>query len=112
MKKKATIFYITIYKIADLWYFDDHLRQIEKEGFVLSTSLILDCFIKDKDKRYNIVFSSSKFPSYQHIARWVLGGKDGNFYKMGDSIGWLCRVLYRYFKIAPLQIYFNIEAVE
>jgi hypothetical protein len=101
---------ITPYKHAGMWVFDDPAVGLAKEPFVSGADDIMDLLshaIPGAAGGFNLVFSSQPFPGYQ--ARFVRtrSEHDGTWYSWPERKveGWLCPALFKYFPVAPEEIY-------
>lgn len=90
--------------------FDDDQVGLAREPFVQGADHIMDLLaahIPDAGGGFRLIFSVRPFPGYQ--ARLVLGRPEygGNWYSWPEQgiEGWLCPALFKYFEIAPNEIY-------
>lgn len=90
-----------------LWYLNDTKKEIYDEVLIKSTSEIIDNYVQYRSFLI-MEFSNKEFEGYDFIANWVKKEKGGNWYKVNNNLGWLCSVLYEYFKKAPAKLYVKI----
>jgi len=103
------------------WVFDDESKGIKREPFVGDTNVIIDALVKhipDSRKGVKLLFSEDMFEGCVPFPL-VKGMKanGGCWYSLtrADGIslkGWLCKVLYKYFPKAPLNIWFKVEDIQ
>jgi hypothetical protein len=101
---------LTPYKHAGMWVFDDPAVGLNKEPFVSGADDIMDLLSADipgAKNGFNLVFSAQPFPGYQ--ARFVRtrAEHEGTWYAWPEREveGWLCPALFKYFPVAPEEIY-------
>ena len=99
------------YKYRGTWVFDDERVGLYREPFVLGVPEMIDFLVKDipnAQKGFRMTFSVFPFPDYaQHIQK-TREEFNGNWYKMTEAPyieGWLCPALFKYFSIAPDDLY-------
>jgi hypothetical protein len=111
------IMMLTPYKDRGVWMFDDPSVGLLREPFVLGIGEILDKMtedIADAVKGFNLFFSSTEFPACQgFLNRWK-ADSGGTWYVWvtEEMAGWLCPALFKYFQIAPDELYFRAEAIK
>ena len=100
------------YKKDGLWAIDDELRELTREPLVLGIDSMLDYWDKklNANNKLKVVFSNNAFPKYNFHLEWLREESGGNWYYSKDlkEEGWLCPALYKYFEIAPKEIFMNI----
>ena len=106
---------IAPYKYEGMWVFDDARVGLIQEPFVGGADTMIDAMVQDipdAELGFRIVFSSSAFPGYQYKLNWVRSETSGNVYKCDElsQEGWLCPALFKYFSVAPQEIYLKVEA--
>ena len=99
--------------------FDDERTGLVREPFISGADTIIDRAIEQRrirnaDKGFRLIFSSSPFPLYDIKLRWVRDTDGGIWYYSEDfqMEGWLCHALFRYFDQAPEEIYAKFEEKE
>jgi hypothetical protein len=97
------------------WVFDDHNAGLEQEPFVSGVPEMIDFLVRDiPDARsgFRMFFSAAPFPSYQKKLVWRREEDGGNWYACDDPPmeGWLCPALFRYFDVAPPELYVKAES--
>jgi hypothetical protein len=95
------------------WVFDDNRVGLYREPFVSGIDKMIDTLTSDMEnanKGFIARFSEFEFPGKQFTLRWKRSEHGGNWYYSNEIKieGWLCPALYKYFKIAPKQIHFQI----
>ena len=98
------------YKCDGLWVFDDPKAGLVQEPFVSGADVIIERMvhgIAGAESGFTLLFSSSPFPGHQTMLEWRRGDMGGNWYYSSELAleGWLCPALFKYFKVAPPQIY-------
>lgn len=108
--------YNTLPNGCGAWVFDDKAREIKAEPFVNGIPEMIDHFIKDIPKAFKgftLIFSSKPFPDSQAHLIFIEKLGMGTWYRLagmkGMKPGWLCPVLYKYFKTPPKNIYCKFE---
>jgi hypothetical protein len=96
------------------WVFDDEDKGLEKEPFVAGIPDMINDLVKDiPDARggFRLLFSSMPFPGYQVELTKVREENGGTWYRggAGESEGWLCPALFKYFEAAPGALYVRAE---
>jgi hypothetical protein len=96
------------------WVFDDEAKGLEKEPFVAGVPDMIDDLCKhvpEARKGFRLLFSSTPFPEYQLELKKVREENGGAWYRggRGQSEGWLCPALFRYFETAPEALYVRAE---
>lgn len=112
---------------AQLWVFDDEMRGLIQEPFVSGMPQMINHLIKDLPcfdgtKGFRLLFSALPFPGWQKKLVRLQEMLGGNWYSTGTAgtvigddpymEGWLCPALFRYFNIAPPEIYVRAEPLE
>jgi hypothetical protein len=98
------------YRAKGVWVFDDARAGLVQEPFVSGADLIIDRLvdgIPDATSGFTLLFSASPFPGYQDQLDWRREEHRGNWYYSArlDMEGWLCPALFKYFDVAPRQIF-------
>ena len=98
----------------DMWVFDDPRVGLSAEPFVGGADTMIDrvtSHIPDARGGFNLVFSGSPFPNFQHRLEWRREEGTGNVYYLEelDAEGWLCPALLRYFEERPPEIYVQVR---
>ncbi len=93
------------------WVFDDESVGLVKEPFVCGIPEMIDGIV-GKCREFTMLFSDKKFPSATHSIEWVRAEDGGNWYHLGDKQGWLCPALFKYFEVAPAEIFIAIKPAE
>ena len=114
-----SIMVIMPYWHAGTWVFDDEQAGLVKEPFVagadeMLTRLVEHLEIQDARNGFKLTFSGCAFPGHQVKATWLReetpGNPElGNWYRAeidGEEMeGWLCPALFKYFDVAPKELY-------
>lgn len=95
-----------------IWMFDDEAKDIKREALVAGIPEMIEHFtetleIPKPKKGFNLLFSNTEMPeTHAHLTLLKKEGK-GTWYalKGSDMVGWLCPVLYAYFKTPPKNLY-------
>ena len=105
------------YKYRGTWVFDDERVGLYREPFVLGVPEMIDLLVKDvpnAKKGFRMTFSVFPFPDFaQHIKK-TREEFNGNWYKMTETPyieGWLCPALFKYFSVAPDDLYVKAEEI-
>ena len=105
------------YKYRGTWVFDDERVGLYREPFVLGVPEMIDLLVKDvpnAKKGFRMTFSVFPFPDFaQHIKK-TREEFNGNWYKMTEAPyieGWLCPALFKYFPVAPDDLYVKAEEI-
>jgi len=110
---KNSLFVISPYKWYGMWVFDDPSVELEREPFVSGIPEMIDELTKDipnAEKGFLMTFSENRFPDHQIVLEKNVEEDGGTWYTLGDSKGWLCPALLKYFPEAPEQIYIKIHS--
>ena len=104
------------YRMCGEWVFDDPNVDLYTEPFVRGMDVILDRATVDIPKAwagFHFHFSAGAFDGFQFTLDWQREGDGGNWYlsTLHEMEGWLCPALYRYFHIAPKNIFVRIKPV-
>lgn len=96
------------------WVFDDPGAGLTQEPFVSGVPEMIDYLVKDianARSGFRLLFSAAPFPGYQKRLVWLREEMGGNWYASNDPTmeGWLCPALFRYFDMAPAQLYVKAE---
>lgn len=102
------------------WVFDDSTVDLVAEPFVAGIPEILERIIDRegflpyaREAGFALVFSASPFPG--HLIKLTLSHPEagGNWYDTeieGEKMtGWLCPALFKYFPVAPKEIYIFVK---
>ena len=105
-----SLFAIAPYKFEDFWVFDDPAVGLRQEPFVSGADVIIDLLtehIPDAPGGFKLTFSPEPFPGYMARFTWSREELGGNWYRWPerDLEGWLCPALFKYFEVAPREIY-------
>ena len=104
------------YFFAGTWVFDDAATGLEKEPFVAGIPEMIDAIVADigdAEHGFRMLFSPAPFPGWQEHLSWRREEMGGNWYhaeKNGEE-GWLCPALFKYYDVAPKDIYVRAEAL-
>jgi hypothetical protein len=98
------------YKHNEMWVFDDEKVGLYQEPFVAGADKIIDRLvveIPNAEAGFNLLFAASPFPGYRVKLDWRREEYEGNWYYSAelDMEGWLCPALFKYFDIAPKELY-------
>lgn len=112
-----SIMVIFPYRYQDMWVFDDELVGLIREPFVSGIPEMLDILvadIPDASKGFKLIFSATPFPGYQAELFWQRDEYGGNWYSWQEKEmeGWLCPALFKYFDLAPANIYLQAEGIK
>jgi len=98
------------------WAFDDEAKGLKAEGFHFGIGKMIVGLVQNepfyKLQTYELAFSPLGFFNAQARLEWVQKGGDGNWYAWNGLEGWLCPELYKYFDVAPREIYVRITRKE
>jgi hypothetical protein len=95
------------------WVFDDAAVGPKAEPFVFGMPEMISPLVAntpDADKGFALYFSAQPFPGLTVKLDWVREEFGGNWYRLGESEGWLCPALFQYFSEAPRALYAKAEA--
>jgi hypothetical protein len=114
MESNNSIFIIQPFRKHGTWVFDDTIRNLVEEPFVMGADRIIDKLVNDNQcQKCNFIFSNIEMPESTTILEKVprLKTPVGAYYKCNKTglIGWLCPALNLYFKESPDKIYVKIE---
>ncbi|MGK7878119.1 MAG: DUF6717 family protein [Xenococcaceae cyanobacterium] len=105
------------YFYEGLWVFDDEKVGLDKEPFVSGSDTIIEKIIETKGiknaaKGFTILFSDIPFPGHDFKFVWLKEEGMGNWYKISEfnMEGWLCPALFKYFDMAPKEIYAQFKS--
>jgi hypothetical protein len=105
------------YRAGGLWVFDDPVKGLFQEPFVLGIPEMIDKLVENipnADKGFQLTLSNRPFPGYQKTLKWIKKEFDGNWYKTEEEPvmeGWLCSALYLYVPWAPKRIYIKADPI-
>jgi hypothetical protein len=110
----SSILVIHPYRSQGTWVFDDPRVGLVREPFVAGIPQMIDKLVQGipgAEKGFRLLFSAAPFPGYTTRLVWRRGEAGGNWYfsQDYDSEGWLCPALFKYFKVAPKEIYVRAE---
>lgn len=113
---KNEIQVIQPYRHAGTWVFDDAAKGLDKEPFVCGIPAIIDAVVRgipDSHRGFRLLFSAKPFPGSMVKLAWRRVENGGNWYwsEQHQHEGWLCPALFRYFDIAPPELYAKAEPV-
>lgn len=102
------------YKYEGAWVFDDAEVGLRREPFVFGIDKMIDRLVEnipDADKGFNLIFSPNPFPGHSIKLEWRRPDCGGNWYWCSEfeMEGWLCPALFKYFTIAPRELYARAE---
>jgi len=108
---------IAPYWLHGIWVFDDPAADLVQEPFVNGVPEMIDDLVRDipnARQGFRLLFSESQFPGFQKRLEWVREEMGGNWYKADEPPmeGWLCPALFRYFDVAPAELYVKAEAMK
>lgn len=98
-----------------MWVFDDTDTSLVREPFVMGIDTMLTemvSTIPNAEEGFNLIFSANPFPGHMINLERMYEEDDGNWYKTEDletKEGWLCPALFKYFDVAPENIYVQIK---
>jgi hypothetical protein len=96
------------------WVFDDPAVGLRLEPFVSGAPAIIDLLvagIPNARDGFRLLFSDAPFPGFQRSLTLIREENGGCWYSLdGSSLeGWLCRMLFKYFTVAPMRLYAKAE---
>ena len=105
---------IAPYRHAGTWVFDEPSAGRVREPIVAGVPEMIDVLVRDipgATNGFRLLFSAQPFPGYQKRLTWLRGDMGGNYYKMDDPAmeGWICPAMFRYYQIAPKELYVKAE---
>lgn len=119
------------YRKNGMWMFDDERTGLIEELFVSGADVICEMlhqFLCQKHqkvfpRKFNLIFSDRTFPADVVFHASILKGEsneNGTFYEIdltpfgvSDKIQfWLCPALFKYFAVAPDNLYFTVKPIE
>lgn len=114
MVSNNSIMVIHPYLDYGTWVFDDERAGLVKEPFVRGIPTMINRLVSDipeAGKGFTMFFSAIPFPGHQAELEWVREESGGNWYReVGrEEQGWLCPALFKYFTVAPNNIYISAE---
>ena len=103
------------YKQNGVWVFDDENVGLVQEPFVSGADVIIDRMVEgipNADEGFSLFFSADPFPGYQGKFEWRREEFEGNWYYSAelDLEGWLCPAMFKYFDVAPKEIYAQFKS--
>lgn len=110
-----SIFVIAPYWYAGTWVFDDSQRGLVQEPFVAGVPEILTDLVQsipNAHEGFRLIFSANPFPGYQAHYFRHRAESSGTWYQTEDGReGWLCPALFKYYPVAPKDLYVRAEAL-
>jgi hypothetical protein len=114
---------IDTYREGMSWFFDDKVRKIKHEQFVMGIpEMIIELSGQPRVTRAKLTFSASPFKDYQAVLKRKSLDNPGNhqaggvFYSVRwnnkNLEGWLCPCFWKFFDTAPENLYVKVEAME
>ena len=105
-----SILTIAPYRFAGTWVFDDAAVGLDREPFVAGADHVIDLMtadIPDAHDGFRLTFSDQPFPGYQAHLTIIRPESGGTWYAWPEREveGWLCPALFKYFPVAPQNIY-------
>jgi len=105
---------LTPYKYGGIWVFDDPDVGLEREPFVSGMDVILDRIVMSipgAEQGFRLLFSPAPFPGFAAKLEWRRPEFGGQWYwcQQFGLEGWLCPALFRYFTVAPPELYVRAE---
>lgn len=107
------------YRWAGTWVFDDPKVDLRAEPFVAGIPEMIDDMvaqakIENAEAGFRLLFSALPFPGVQlHLVKEPdqIGAFGGTWYRKDGTkeTGWLCPALFKYFPVAPEQLYARAE---
>lgn len=99
---------------AETWVFDDDSVGLAQEPFVSGVPEMIDDLVSEIDEArsgFRLLFSAAPFPGYQRKLTRLRKEFEGWWYGTAnpDAEGWLCPALFRYFEVAPTELYVKAE---
>jgi hypothetical protein len=80
---------------------------------VCGTSELITRAINGSKRDFSISFDAESFEGTQFTLDWCGKEGGGNWYtcpQLGNSSGWLCPALYKYFEEAPERIFIRFDS--
>jgi len=111
------ILVIKPYWYLGTWAFDDPSTDLVQEPFVSGVPEMINDLVKDipnARQGFRLQFSADPFPGFQRKLEWDRKEFEGNWYRMEEPPmeGWLCPAMFRYFKVAPAELYVKAEEIK
>jgi hypothetical protein len=106
------------YKINGVWAFDDERAGLVREPFVGAVNAFIDKMaekVPDAESGIRLFFSARPFPGYTLSFVLLREEFEGNWYacnELGGQQGWLCPAMFKYFDVAPSELYAKAEPVQ
>lgn len=111
---KRDMYTIYLYLYRGQWVFDDWKKGITKEPFVHGADEILDeiAAMSCKAKTLALTFSNRPFVGADFTFIRQHSENGGTWYSWRETgmWGWLCPVLFQYFRKAPKYLYLSTRA--
>jgi len=109
-----SIHIIIPYKLGGQWVFDDAEKYLHREAFVAGADAMLDQLIqkyniKNANMGFILIFASIPYPDHTSKYVWTRAQADGNWYTDGETEGWLCPALMKYFNEVPKELYVKVK---
>ena len=110
-----SIMVIAPYRYEEMWVFDDPQAGLVQEPFVSGIPQMIDRLVVDIPKAeqgFKLIFAQTPFPGYQAQLDWLRPEFGGHWYRWSteEMEGWLCPALFKYFEVAPPQLFCQAEA--
>jgi hypothetical protein len=104
------------YRHHGTWVFDDEIAGLIHEHEVSGIPEMIDILVTDipnLDEGFKLLFSANPFPEYQAQLTWLREEYNGQWYIWEEKqiSGWLCPALFKYFEVAPREIYCKAESL-
>lgn len=113
--------------LTGLWVFDDPSVGLVKEPFIMGIPLMIHVVtehagITNPEQGFRLIFADQSFPGAQIRLDRLYPDRGGAWYMLaemdldGDVLtpeikGWLCPALFRYFAVAPEELYVRVESL-
>ena len=99
---------------AGTWVFDDEGVGLQQEPFVSGVPEMIDQLVADLPNAragFRLLFSAAPFPGYQRRLCRLHEESGGYWYASEEPgiSGWLCPALFRYFEVAPEELFVKAE---
>ena len=112
-----SLYVLRPYRHEGTWVFDDETVGLQREPFVLGIDVMLDRLTVDipgAASGFRLIFSPQPFPGYTAKLEWRRDDYGGNWYfsPTYGIEGWLCPALFKYFEVAPKELYARAEPLK
>jgi hypothetical protein len=116
MTAANSLFVINPYRERGTWVFDDPAAGLVKEPFVSGIPAIIEKateHIPMAANGFRAVFSLHPFPGYNVHLTLLRQEYAGGWYRWEKENleGWLCPALYKYFDVAPKDLYIQVSSL-